>query len=680
MDNILEELIKPAGPHYTARWPIIRAEAAGSHGWIPFFQAVLPLEDVVHELKLVENLPSDLRAKWKLEELFQREIDWERVQHDIVDGYLRRPEKLKFFNSLTVALLPVDEKKMLATSYGDTPRVPELKESLQKAPWQVMNVGGVQIITNTKSPNGFLRWDPKRIFPATIDGQHRLAALQTLFNDGNLPAAALDTKLSILFLVLDPRVGFDISKMNLAKDDNSVLTVVREVFTDLNLHAKEVTRSRRILLDDQEIECRCLRHLMAQRVGETPEDRLPLGLVHWQHNVSAKFNANDQTGPFITTVELLYLILVDLLDLKKPKDPLDEKQVRKFVESIENSLRVSKTIADRPAKYPDLKPLMSYVEKMHLPEGFEVPFVNLTSPYLRACEEGFDSLWRPLLVGVLTRFKPYQKFIEEVKKRGGIDGELGSFLVLPRKAQVQQVKDWGEAKLDKIDKPLSELAKQKTKDWPFFAVFQKGLMRASSIALKHFAVVGGSVNSTVQDFLAQWIPFLDELWDRSMLGVKADMPKRDKDRIWVGISLTPASETVRWSEADVQRIAAMLTLWWYFYTSKLSKVGSFIKRIKGATANEKFPSAKDLAGDLRKGLKSVVRYTDEELTEEEIDKRVEKRLRDLIVLARNNAAVAEEETEEDQEDGTFAEPVNAEQQPPDVENTAVEPKTPEAEG
>ena len=73
--------------------------------------------------------------------------------------------------------------------------------------------------------------------------------------------------------------------------------------------------------------------------------RLPLGIVHWQHNVGAKFNIGKRTGPFITTVELLYSILGDLLDLKRPKDPMDETQVRKFVNSIEDALGVSNIIA-----------------------------------------------------------------------------------------------------------------------------------------------------------------------------------------------------------------------------------------------------------------------------------------------------------------------------------------------
>src|SRR5205807_6192933 len=134
---------------------------------------------------------------------------------------------------LTVALLPLDANRMLAKDYGDTQNEPEVRDAFRKKPWQVVNVGGVQIITNTDTPNGYIRWDPKRIFAATIDGQHRLAALRKHFMDGNLPSTALATKVSVLFLVLDPRVGFDIQRMQLSGDDNPILTVVREVFIDL---------------------------------------------------------------------------------------------------------------------------------------------------------------------------------------------------------------------------------------------------------------------------------------------------------------------------------------------------------------------------------------------------------------------------------------------------------------
>jgi hypothetical protein len=652
--DIDEVLTQQDTPHYTMLRPMLRGSFNLSQTPIPFYQAVFTLEEVSKQLELVENLPSDLRSKWRLEELFQREIDWDRVRDEIVKGYHQRPEKLKFFNSLTVALLPLDERKMLAKGYGDTPQEPDLKDTYKKSPWVVTNVGGVQVITNNDTPHGYIRWDPKRIFPATIDGQHRLAALRTHYNHGNLSTSALETKISVLFLVLDPRVGFDISKMGLATDENPVLTVVREVFIDLNKHAEEVERARRILLDDQDIESRCLRELLATRVGEQEEGRLPLGIVHWQHQVTAKFNVSKRTGPFVTTVELLYSVLSDMFALERPTDPLNEPDVRKFVNSIESALGVSDVIADDPLKYSGMKPLAQYVERHHIER--EVPFVNLPANYLRAAVDGFGRHFRPLIVGVLTKFKIYKNFVAEVHKRGGIDGELAFYMVQPEKAQAQAREGWGEALAQKkIDEPQEELAAMKNEDWPFFAVFQKGLMRASTIAWRQYAVVGGSKDSTIHDFLTDWIAFLDEMADRGLMKVKAGFPKNEKVKVWVGISLNTSSETVRWSEASVQRIAAMLVLWWYFYSSKKSQIGSFIKRLNAPRGNETYPRGKELLTAVGKGLKSVVVKSDEEPDEAEIVRRVDRRLRDLIALALNKAALTDDGTEdEEDEDETAA--------------------------
>lgn len=375
------------------------------------------------------------------------------------------------------------------------------------------------------------------------------------------------------------------------------------------------------------------------------EGRLPLGIVHWQHNVTAKFNVGKPTAPFVTTVELLFSILSDLLDLKRPKDPLDETQVRKFVASIEGALDVSNTIAAHPTQYGGLKPLLTYVERRHLVPEQEVPFANLPASYLRVAVDGFHVHLRPLIVGVLTGFKPYRLFIEEVRKRGGIDGDLAFYLVQPKKVQKQTQESWDEAtKTAKIDAPMEALAKMKTADWPFYAVFQKGLMRASALAWRHFAVVGGSASSTIDDFLEKWIAFLDEISDRGLLQVKAGL-KKEKDLIWTGISLNPASVTVRWSESAVQRICGILVLWWYFYTGEKSQVGSFLKKIHSPRGNEEFPKGKDLALAVGKALRSIVVGPDEEPDDQEIEKRVRKRLKDLILLALNKSAP--EETEED---------------------------------
>ena len=258
----------------------------------------------------------------------------------------------------------------------------------------------------------------------------------------------------------------------------------------------------RILLDDQEIESVCLRTLLAHRIGEDTAEKLPLGLVHWQHNVSAKFNTGSTTAPFITTVELLNLILRDFLDLERPKDPLDEGQVRKFVLSIENSLRVSAHIADNPLRFPDVPPLMSYVEEHHLKEGFEEPFVNPAPMYIRACADSFDHNWRPLFLKILTEFKPYKEFITKVRLAGGIDGDIAFYMALPERQQKQQRDEWGETVPQKLHNPLKELAALKLADWPFFAVFQKALFRATKTAFVQFATVPAKKRE--EDFTTNW--------------------------------------------------------------------------------------------------------------------------------------------------------------------------------
>jgi hypothetical protein len=656
--DIEDALLAPDAPDYTPRRPVLRGSFHINKASIPYFQALMTLEEVEKELKLVEDLPSDLRSKWRLEELFQREINWDRVKVDIVNGYLRRPEKLQFFNSLTVALLPLNDRRMLDKDYGPAGKPQPLPDNLAKAPWEAKNVGGVQIITAPRVPNGFISWDKRRIFAATIDGQHRLAALQMLVQNGNLPLSTLTTSIPVIFLLLDEAAGLSVPETQFVDDANKILGIVREVFIDLNKSAVAPVRARRILLDDQEIECRAIRQLLAPRIGEVPTDRLPLGLVHWQHNVTAKFNAGKQTGPFVTTVELLYAIVKDVLDIQPPKDPLEEAHVRKFVSSVEDSLRVSDLTAATPDRYQNVPRLINYVEQHYLKEGFEQPFSNLPGPYLRACDDGFKRYWQPLFYGMLMRFKPYQDFIAQVRARGGLDGDLAFYLALPERAQLQQSNEWGQERITKIEKPLEELAKMKTKDWPFYAVFQKGLFRAASTVWRH-SVPAASDESESAPFLAEWIAFLDKIYGEGLLEVHAPLEKGSVSELWFGVALNPGAKTVKWNESTVERINFLLLLWWYIHSNQLRISKRFIKALNKPKSNEKYPRGKDAVRELKKSLRSVVVGPEEEVGDEELDKRVTARLVTILdrvcMLTPASSAKDGDEDEEDAE-GADVEP------------------------
>ena len=623
--NIEDALLATEASDYTPLRPVLRGSFHINKASIPYFQGLMTLEEVEKELKLVEDLPSDLRSKWRLEELFQREIDWKRVEDDIVKGYLRRPEKLQFFNSLTVALLPLNDKRMLDKDYGAPGKAPALNAERFAKPWEAKNVGGVQVITAPTITNGFISWDKRRIFAATIDGQHRLAALQMLVQGGNLPLSTLTTSIPIIFLLLDENVGLSVPEAQFVDDSNKILGIVREVFIDLNKSAKAVVRARRILLDDQEIECRAIRQLLAPRIGEVPPDRLPLGLVHWQHNVTAKFNGGKQTAPFVTTVELLHSIAQDVLDIQPPKDPLEEAHVRKFISSVEDSLGVSDLVAANPDRYQNFPRLINYVEQNYLKEGFEQPFSNLPGPYLRACDDGFKRYWQPLFYGLLMDFKPYRNFIEQVRTRGGLEGDLAFYLALPERGQKQQANEWGQERVNKIDKPLEELARMKVKDWPFYAVFQKGMFRAASTVWRHSVPAAADENESAS-FLAKWIAFLDKIFDEGLLELHAPLQKDTSSELWFGVALNPGAKTVKWNESTVERINFLLLLWWYIHSNELRSPQRFITKLEKPKSNEKYPRGKDAVKALKKSLMSVVMGPDAELTDEEVEERVTNRL------------------------------------------------------
>ena len=51
---------------------------------IPFFTTNVPLAFAERHFKLFEDLPQADTGEWSLEELFQRDISWDRVEKEIL--------------------------------------------------------------------------------------------------------------------------------------------------------------------------------------------------------------------------------------------------------------------------------------------------------------------------------------------------------------------------------------------------------------------------------------------------------------------------------------------------------------------------------------------------------------------------------------------------------------------
>jgi hypothetical protein len=198
-----------------------------------------------------------------------------------------------------------------------------------------------------------------------------------------------------------------------------------------------------------------------------------------------------------------------------------------------------------------------------------------------------------------------------------------------------QAEEWGEDRPRRLDEPLRRLHHLKDGEWPFFAVFQKALFRATKIAFQHYEVLPYREDVS---FREAWIGFLNAMAEKGVFKVRHQV---GASLLWAGIGLNPVNPTVNWSEASAQRITALIAVWWYFYSYKLKNARQFLNKLDTTQAAPKFPQGKELAVGLRRGLQPLVKSRDEELDPQEIKARVERRLRELVLLARHTGATDE---------------------------------------
>jgi hypothetical protein len=361
---------------------------------IAYFATTVTMREAANDLHLTAEIPGAEGIQWHIDELYQRNIDWPRVEGGIVP-YLRNPEVPQFFNSVTIALLPFDSET------GEL--VPEFGENHSWAPPELFNPDRFKKISNVgpiafghweswKSPDdqefrsGQLRWNTRQVFGVAIDGQHRLAAIKMVTEGA--PSGRFDTtRVPVIFLLFDERVGFS------APDRYETVSLLRALFIDLNKHAKTVNRARQILLDDRDphaIAVRCVvGNQLTEHLDELTESppRLPLSLVDW-HTEQAKFDA----GPYITTILGLDWLVSRVLDTRPIGDYTDYSAIKRQIGRLQERLGI------------DLGPAFGRVEEL---ENVKMsPFVY-SDEDLELIGASFAQVWGRPLCRLLTEFLPY---------------------------------------------------------------------------------------------------------------------------------------------------------------------------------------------------------------------------------------------------------------------------------
>lgn len=542
---------------------------------VPYFICLMDLKRITKELKTHEEVSPSLDTSYSLAELFQRQIDIERVATEIVNGYLKLPNKIKFFNSLTIVLLPKDDSGKIVSSFenypNNNPPIPDTKFgafdnyfSKEQAGKDVAIFGGVQFVATQTENMARLRWDNNRVDAVAVDGQHRLRALKDWLSSKNNQLTEIEqpTRVPIIFLLLHEEAGFVSAN---SSSNVGIKGIAREIFTDLNKNARKVDEATEIILDDLSVESCCVRSLITLTTCTDSDNLLPLSLLRWQE----ANNRFDQSY-YLNSLVNLSLLVKDLLELRPPENPMSIRDVKTYIKQANSMLGTGKP---RQLKHKEV-PLEAYYESNYLDDSEDKeaikPFSGIPSHYLPSAVDGFKQHFAPWLLKILREFKPYKEIIEYSRSNNLISGVFGQYLSQPKGHHEQLGKDlaseFGENwKQELFDRHVDSIKKLKCigdqdlgEQWAFKAIFQKAVVRFGKLLFVGLSQDDAHAFGTIDDY----IEFLDKLYDANIFRVHAKLNGQTHE-LWTFIAVNFGNGNIKVSGASENKILAILILWYF---------------------------------------------------------------------------------------------------------------------
>jgi len=247
-----------------------------------FLQAALEAAEL-EKIQLVSEIPGSDR--WPVRDLFQRDVDSQRVESSILP-WLQDDAKVKFFNPLTLTLVPVDS----ATNriLGEVPTLASTEISDEEGEWIVLEREGLYRFRYLVSDvgvhreYGLVEWNSRNVRLVAIDGQHRLSALKRYLSDQSGPGFEKFIEWNIPVVVS----GLDRDEPVHA----SILDVVRNMFVYINTQARTPSKSRQILLNDEDVNFVCVQELLQyshendsiEEIEDRIKSRVPLLFYDWR--------------------------------------------------------------------------------------------------------------------------------------------------------------------------------------------------------------------------------------------------------------------------------------------------------------------------------------------------------------------------------------------------------------
>lgn len=381
---------------YNDRLPGVYGEFGSGAALQAFYLQTSIKPAILSKISLVKDIPGSER--WRVRDLFQREVDDERVSSGLVP-YLQDRSKIRFFNSLILTVLPIDERS--GRVLDQMPRVERRSEKEANRDWTVLERHGffrVRWITGQQE-YAELEWNSDRSRIVAIDGQHRLSALKRLqrgwtesnadsygesgrsasHGGGHLEDTFLDWRIPIVLVSFRAAEG--------RVEPPSVLEVVRSIFVHINTKAQKVGRAREVLLDDESVNC-----IAAQEFLERAHE----------NDVRPRAERRRETMP---------LLLFDWRGLEREGKPVEAPAAVKSVVEIRDWLEHYILGDDFSV---DMEAALGVHGADELKRAFSTKALDYSAS--RLVRQRVREHVLPALAYLLENFGPYRRYIEELRK------------------------------------------------------------------------------------------------------------------------------------------------------------------------------------------------------------------------------------------------------------------------
>ena len=269
----------------------------GANADILYLETVFSIDEL-DTITLISNIPGS--ETWDVRDLFQRDVDDDRVQKDIIP-YYKDETKIKFFSPITLILLPTANSKSKIVKDIEYIEPVILDDTDIEKFYEKKNVYKLNIYRHPE-PIAKLEWNDRNTFLVAIDGQHRLSGLKQWKSEPRTNIQ--DWKIPVVILNIF-KVDENISTANL-------LEIVRKTFVYINTKAERINRAREILLNDESVNSICTQEVIQRShdndvlpYNERDDSIIPLIFFDWQGKV---VNKKQFPGPAsVKSVEEIYL-------------------------------------------------------------------------------------------------------------------------------------------------------------------------------------------------------------------------------------------------------------------------------------------------------------------------------------------------------------------------------------